>query len=124
MKKIMCFVVALVSCVLFFSSCENKGSRVSHELDGYVYMDESGWETFEFKDGGKVTWTYDVPDIIKSVQTWDYKVEGSTLYIGGALYLMDKIEGNPGFIGTISADYNRIDLKSGVGPAYPIFRVR
>ena len=51
MKKMFYFLVALISCVLVFNSCEKNNSKECHILDGYTYQSDDGMMTYAFSDG-------------------------------------------------------------------------
>ena len=134
MKRIVYFVVALISCVLVFVSCK-KGSKESHVLDGYEYRtvqneeaDMYDKQSFAFDDG-KVKWTYtsimDGEVFMNSVQTYQYKVTGSKLYIGldGSDYGAP-IEDNAPFTGIVSEDFKTIEMTHhGLNWTYTVYRV-
>ena len=121
MKKLLFIAVALASCLLF-NSC-GKDSKQYHVLDGLTYQDDSGWMTYAFKDG-KCKWTMEA-EYITSVQTWQYKVVGSKLYIGLDFPEQDQpIEKTAAITGTVSSDLETIEMfHKGVGiSAFTVYR--
>lgn len=124
MKKMFYFLVALISCVLVFNSCEKNNSKECHILDGYTYQSDGGMMTYAFSDG-QCKWTLD-DEFLTSVQTYPYKVKGSQLYIGLDYPEFDlPIEENAVITGTVSDDLKSIEmLHKGVGwPSFTVYRI-
>ena len=122
MKKMFYFLVALISCVLVFNSCEKNNSIECHILDGYTYQSDDGTMTYAFSDG-QCKWTMDT-EFLTSVQTYPYKVKGSQLYIGLDYPEFDlPIEENAVITGTVSDDLKSIEMfHKGVGLQLTVYR--
>ena len=124
MKKIVLIVVALVSCVLLFNSCEKDKSAdpSNYALDGYTYHNEDFWpeETWSFQDGKVTRYIYFGKDAYIESETlkYDYLTKGSKLYVGIGLRrykTQEELEEATLIKGIVSGDKSYINLTSEYG---------